>query len=283
MGGAVRRDEWVDSVHLASWPTPTPPWSRRPGGRRRPGAPPGRTGPGRARRFEGQDAPAAGAAPACRRRAGRAGRRAEVEVADELNVESVARLADAAELVDSRSSRTSARWAGASARTRRRSPTRSAADRPPLATAASRGTGTSTLSTTRPRSRSAARTSSSPRRPGPAGRSQAQAPDTVALDLELTHELRLLGLLRDIVRIVQDARKNAGLEVTDRIELRWRVGGSPEPAEAIRTHARPAGERGAGDRAARGRARGRSPSLVRDAGDERARPAPLAARSVRRA
>jgi isoleucyl-tRNA synthetase len=61
--------------------------------------------------------------------------------------------------------------------------------------------------------------------------------DTVALDLELTHELRLAGLLRDIVRLVQDARKSAGLDVTDRIELWWRVGGSPEPAEAIRTHA----------------------------------------------
>jgi len=60
--------------------------------------------------------------------------------------------------------------------------------------------------------------------------------DTVALDLELTHELRLAGLMRDIVRIVQDARKNAGLEVTDRIELWWQVGGSPDPAEAIRRH-----------------------------------------------
>jgi isoleucyl-tRNA synthetase len=61
--------------------------------------------------------------------------------------------------------------------------------------------------------------------------------DTVALDLELTHELRLAGLLRRVIRVVQDARKNAGLEVTDRIELWWRVGGSPEPAEAIRAHA----------------------------------------------
>ena len=60
--------------------------------------------------------------------------------------------------------------------------------------------------------------------------------DTVALDLELTHELRLAGLLRDIVRIVQDARKAAGLDVTDRIALWWQVGGSPEPAEAITTH-----------------------------------------------
>jgi isoleucyl-tRNA synthetase len=60
--------------------------------------------------------------------------------------------------------------------------------------------------------------------------------DTVALDLELTHELRLLGLLRDVVRLIQDARKSAGLEVTDRIELWWQVGGAPDPGEAIRTH-----------------------------------------------
>jgi isoleucyl-tRNA synthetase len=60
--------------------------------------------------------------------------------------------------------------------------------------------------------------------------------DTVALDLELTHELRLAGLVREIIRMIQEARKNAGLDVTDRIELWWRVGGSPEPAEAIRTH-----------------------------------------------
>jgi isoleucyl-tRNA synthetase len=61
--------------------------------------------------------------------------------------------------------------------------------------------------------------------------------ETVALDLELTHELRLAGLLREVVRLVQDARKSAGLEVTDRIALRWQVGGSPEPAEAVRQHA----------------------------------------------
>ncbi len=63
--------------------------------------------------------------------------------------------------------------------------------------------------------------------------------ETVALDLELTHELRLAGLLRDIVRFVQSARKDAGLEVTDRIVLHWQVGGSPEPAEAIWAHAEP--------------------------------------------
>ena len=65
----------------------------------------------------------------------------------------------------------------------------------------------------------------------------SSASETVALDLELTPELRRLGLLRDIVRIVQEARKNAGFEVTDRIVLHWRVGGSPEPAETIRSHA----------------------------------------------
>jgi isoleucyl-tRNA synthetase len=64
----------------------------------------------------------------------------------------------------------------------------------------------------------------------------ADGADTVALDLELTHELRLAGLLREIVRMVQDARKNAGLQVTDRIELFWRVGGSPDAADAIAQH-----------------------------------------------
>ncbi|GAB2461967.1 isoleucine--tRNA ligase [Jatrophihabitans fulvus] len=65
----------------------------------------------------------------------------------------------------------------------------------------------------------------------------SDAADTVALDLELTYELRLAGLFREVVRIVQEARKNAGFEVTDRIELWWRVGGAPEPGDAIRAHA----------------------------------------------
>jgi isoleucyl-tRNA synthetase len=64
----------------------------------------------------------------------------------------------------------------------------------------------------------------------------SEGSETVALDLELTGELRRLGLLRDVVRFVQETRKNADLEVTDRIELYWQVGGSPEPAVAIREH-----------------------------------------------
>ena len=64
----------------------------------------------------------------------------------------------------------------------------------------------------------------------------AAGPETVALDLELTPELRRQGILRDVIRLAQEARKSAGFEVTDRIGLHWRVGGSPEPAEAIRAH-----------------------------------------------
>ncbi|WP_031506624.1 isoleucine--tRNA ligase [Streptomyces megasporus] len=45
---------------------------------------------------------------------------------------------------------------------------------------------------------------------------------TVALDLEITPELRRAGLARDAIRLVQEARKKSGLDVADRIALRWR-------------------------------------------------------------
>ena len=41
----------------------------------------------------------------------------------------------------------------------------------------------------------------------------------VGLDTSLDDELRREGLARELVRAVQDARKQAGLEVSDRIEL----------------------------------------------------------------
>lgn len=41
----------------------------------------------------------------------------------------------------------------------------------------------------------------------------------VALDTTLTDELRLEGAARDLVRVIQDARKEAGFEIADRIEL----------------------------------------------------------------
>ena len=40
---------------------------------------------------------------------------------------------------------------------------------------------------------------------------------TVALELEVTPELRLEGIARELVRVLQDARKAAGLEISDRI------------------------------------------------------------------
>jgi isoleucyl-tRNA synthetase len=45
--------------------------------------------------------------------------------------------------------------------------------------------------------------------------------ETVALDLELTPDLVRAGLAREVVRLVQDARKASGFEVTDRITLAW--------------------------------------------------------------
>jgi isoleucyl-tRNA synthetase len=57
----------------------------------------------------------------------------------------------------------------------------------------------------------------------------------VALELELDHELRREGLAREIVHAVQNARKGAGLQVEDRIELA--LGGDPELLAAARDHA----------------------------------------------
>lgn len=58
--------------------------------------------------------------------------------------------------------------------------------------------------------------------------------ETVALDLELTPELRRAGLAREIIRAIQEARKNAGFEVSDRIALTWSATG--ETAEAFAEH-----------------------------------------------
>ena len=57
---------------------------------------------------------------------------------------------------------------------------------------------------------------------------------TVALDLEITPELAREGIARELVRLVQDARKAAGLRVSDRIELGVEAEG--EVAEALREH-----------------------------------------------
>ena len=63
---------------------------------------------------------------------------------------------------------------------------------------------------------------------------EAEAGHAVALQLELDDELRREGLAREIVHAVQNARKEAGLEITDRIELT--LGGDAELLEAAREH-----------------------------------------------
>lgn len=55
---------------------------------------------------------------------------------------------------------------------------------------------------------------------------------TVALDPEITEELRREGLVRDLIRAVQNLRKDAGLEVTDRIILG--IEADPDLSEAIK-------------------------------------------------
>ena len=59
--------------------------------------------------------------------------------------------------------------------------------------------------------------------------------ETVALDLELTDELRRLGLAREAVRLIQEGRKSAGLDISDRIALRWEAS-EAMVAEALREH-----------------------------------------------
>ncbi|MBW8766683.1 MAG: isoleucine--tRNA ligase, partial [Geodermatophilales bacterium] len=58
---------------------------------------------------------------------------------------------------------------------------------------------------------------------------------TVALDLTLTPELERAGLAREVVRLIQEARKSSGLDVSDRIELWWTADGAV--AEALGEHA----------------------------------------------
>ncbi|MGZ4461017.1 MAG: DUF5915 domain-containing protein, partial [Nocardioidaceae bacterium] len=59
--------------------------------------------------------------------------------------------------------------------------------------------------------------------------------ETVALDLELTPDLLRAGRAREVVRLVQEARKSSGFDVSDRIVLTWQAG--DETAEALRAHA----------------------------------------------
>ncbi|MBQ7367179.1 MAG: isoleucine--tRNA ligase [Spirochaetaceae bacterium] len=55
---------------------------------------------------------------------------------------------------------------------------------------------------------------------------------TVALDSEITDDLRREGYVRDLVRGIQSLRKESGLSVTDRIHLKVSGSGSPDLQEA---------------------------------------------------
>jgi len=56
----------------------------------------------------------------------------------------------------------------------------------------------------------------------------------VVLDTAVTPELAAEGLARDVVRAVQQARRDAGLDVSDRIRLV--LGASGTVADALREH-----------------------------------------------
>ena len=45
--------------------------------------------------------------------------------------------------------------------------------------------------------------------------------ESVAIDLHIDHELKLAGLARELVRAIQEARKSAGFDITDRIHVMW--------------------------------------------------------------
>jgi isoleucyl-tRNA synthetase len=64
----------------------------------------------------------------------------------------------------------------------------------------------------------------------------ADGTETVALEVTITPELRREGLARDVIRLVQDARKSDALALTDRIVLRWSTA-DPDLSAAIIEHA----------------------------------------------
>ncbi len=49
----------------------------------------------------------------------------------------------------------------------------------------------------------------------------SDAEESVAIDLLIDDDLRRAGLARELVRVIQEARKGAGFEITDRITVTW--------------------------------------------------------------
>jgi isoleucyl-tRNA synthetase len=157
----------------------------------------------------------------------------QAQVAEELNVATVEGLSEATGLVDV-SVKPSFRALGA--RFGKETPAVAAAiaaaDPAALAAALAAGTATVTVGGTEtPVSADEVVVTETPRE-GWAVASEGGA--TLALDLTVTPELRRAGLARDAVRALQESRKNAGLDVSDRIELWWDATG--EVADALTEH-----------------------------------------------
>jgi isoleucyl-tRNA synthetase len=60
--------------------------------------------------------------------------------------------------------------------------------------------------------------------------------ETIALDLHIDDELRRMGLARETVRAIAEARKSAGLDISDRIRLHWHTDDT-ELTRALTDHA----------------------------------------------
>ena len=59
--------------------------------------------------------------------------------------------------------------------------------------------------------------------------------ESLALDLTLTAELIEQGIARDVTRLIQDARKSSGFDISDRITVTWHSG-SDQTIAAVVTH-----------------------------------------------
>ena len=60
--------------------------------------------------------------------------------------------------------------------------------------------------------------------------------ESLALDLALTPELIEAGLMREVIRSIQEERKNSGFDISDRIVVEW--SGSNEIAQAINKYSK---------------------------------------------
>jgi len=70
---------------------------------------------------------------------------------------------------------------------------------------------------------------------------ESESGHAVALALELDESLLKEGTAREIVHAVQQARKNAGLEITDRITLWPRPRANTKPGSAMKSSPHPSG------------------------------------------